>query len=115
MGGRTFKKKIGVGGNGETTKTVTSEKKTAVMEFAPHAADKHQLVTHDTVKEHTLQELQKDLRHGCDLIKCLREGVNTGTPTLKPVRQIEVKGEQSDEEMKMTQDGHDMEWQIERK
>ena len=63
MGGRTFKKKTGVGGNGETTKTATTEKKTAVVEFAPHAAGKHQLVTCDAVKEHTLQELQLSLIH----------------------------------------------------
>ena len=112
MGGRTFKKKIGAGGNSETAKTATSEKKMAVMEFAPHAAGKHQLVTCDAVKEHTLQELQKDPRHGHDLAQCSRKGVNTGTPMVKPIRQIEVKGGQSDKEMKIIQDGHDMEWQI---
>ena len=115
MGGRTFEKKIGVGGNSETTKTVTSEKKIAVVEFTPHAAGKHQLVTHDMVKEHTLQELQKDPRHGRDLAQCLRKGVNTGMPTLTPIGAIEEKGTQTDEEQKMKQDGHDVEWQMERK
>ena len=50
MGGRTFKKKTGGRGNGATAKTTTSENKTAVVEFTPHTAGKHQLVTCDTVK-----------------------------------------------------------------
>ena len=115
MGGRTFKKKTGGCGNSATTKTAASEKKIAVVEFAPHMAGKHQLVTCDTVKEHMWQELQKDLRHGHDPVKCPHAGVNAGTPTLKPIGVIEEKGTQTHEEQKMNQDGHDVEWQMERK
>ena len=115
MGGNKFNKKKGGIGNGKTTKTNTTEKKIAVMEFTLHTAGKHQLVTYETVKERILQEMQKELRHGYDIVKCLRAGANAGIPILKPVRVIEVKGSQSDEQQKIQQEGHDMEWQIERK
>jgi hypothetical protein len=116
MGGKKFIKKNGGNGSGKTnTRTNTPEKKIAVMEFTPHTAGRHQLVTYDTVKEYILQEMQKDLRHGYDIVKCLREGINVGIPILKPIRIIEELGEQSAEEQKIQQEGHDMEWQIERK
>ena len=115
MGGRTFEKKTGGCGSGGTTKSTTSEKKITMMEFAPHMAGEHQSVTHDMVKEHTLQDLQKDPRHGNDLVECPRKGINTGTPTLEPERTIEKSGGQTAEEQKLKQEGHNMEWQIERK
>ena len=115
MGDRSFDKKTGGDGASKTASTVTPEKKEAVMEFTPHVAGEHQSVTHDTVKEHTLQELQMELRHVHDTVKCLRDGVNNGTPMTKPTRKIEALGVQSAEEQKMNQDGHDMEWQTERK
>ena len=110
MVGRTFRKN---GGSGASN--TTPEQKEVVMEFIPHIAGKHQSVTYDTVKEHIMQELQMELRHGCDIVECLRNGVNTGIPITKPTRQIEAAGNQSVEEQKTNQDGHDMEWQIERK
>ena len=115
MGGRAFIRKTGGGGSSKTAKTATPEKKIAVVEFTPHMAGKHQSVTCDTVKEHTLQELQKELRHGHDSVTCLRTGVNSGIPMMKPERQIEALGSQSSDEQRMKQEGHDMEWQTERK
>ena len=115
MGGRAFNRKTGGGGTSETTKTATPEKKVAVMVFTLHMAGKHQSVTCNTVKEHTLQELQKEPRHGHDLVTCLRAGVNSGIPTIKPERQFEALGSQSSDEQRMKQEGHDMEWQMERK
>ena len=91
MAGKKFTKRTGGNGNGKTsTKTVTPEKKVAVMEFTPHIAGNHQTVTYDAVKEHILQELQKDLKHGYDIVKCLREGSNGGIPIMKPIRVIEA-------------------------
>ena len=84
------------------------------MEFTPHIAGKHQSVTYDTVEEHILQELQIDLKHGHEIVKYLRVGTNTGIPISKPVRIIEEKVSQSEEFQKMKQDGHGMEWKIER-
>ena len=114
MTGRKFNNRSGGNGNAKA-KTVTPEKKSAVMEFTPHIAGKHQAVTYDTVKEHILQALQKDLDHGYDIAKCLREGIDKGIPVMKPTRTIEKKGANSDEELKIIQEGHDMEWQIELK
>jgi hypothetical protein len=115
MGGKKFIKKTGSNGSGKSTKTNAPEKKITVMEFRPHIAGKHQLVTYDTVKQHILQEMQKDLKHGYDIVECLREGRDEGIPNLKPIRIIEKTGLQSPEEQKIQQEGHDMEWQIERK
>ena len=110
-GGKFVKKKSG----SKSTKTNTPEKRAVVMEFTPHTAGKHQLVAYETVKEHIFQDMQIELRHGYDIVKCLHEGANAGIPILKPIRIIEVKGTQSDEKQKIQQEGHDMEWQIERK
>ena len=114
MAGKKFNNRSGGNGNAKA-KTVTPEKKVAVMEFTPHIAGKHQAVTYDTVKEHILQELQKDLKHGYDIVKCLREGTNKGIPIVKPTRVIEEQGKSSDQEVKIIQEGHGMEWQIEYK
>ena len=114
MVGRTFRK-TGGSSTSESTSTVTPEKKEVAMEFIPHTAGKHQSVTCDTVKEHMMQELQMELRHGHDIVKNLRDGTNKGVPITKPTRQLEASGQQTAEEQKIIQDGHDMEWQIERK
>ena len=111
MGGKAFNRKTG----GSGSKTASPEKKVAVMEFTPHTAGKHQSVTCDTVKEHMLQELQKELRRGHDSVTRLRAGVNPGVSMIKPERKIEEKGSQTSEEQKMKQEGHDTEWQTERK
>ena len=114
MAGKKFNNRSGGNGNAKA-KTVTPEKKVAVMEFTPHIAGKHQAVTYDTVKEHILQEIQKDLKHGYDIARCLREGLDKGIPILKPVREIELQGILKDHELNIIQEGHDMEWQIEYK
>jgi hypothetical protein len=110
MTGRKFNNNGG-SGSGKTG-TGTPEKKAVVMEFTPNTAGKTQMVTYDTVKEHILQEIQKDLSHGNDIVRCLREGVNKGIPIIKPIREIEVKGSHSEEVLKTIQDGHDMEWKM---
>ena len=117
MVGKTFRNNGG-SGTSETTSAVTPEKKEAAMEFAPHTAGKHQSVTCETVKEHTMQKLQIEPRHGLDLVKCLRDGADNGVPMTKPVRQTQAFGGQTAEEQfdqKLAQDGHDMDCQLDRK
>jgi hypothetical protein len=114
MTGKPFKKRTGGRGSGTSTNTNSPEKKEAVMEFTPHIAGKHQAVTYETVKEHIMQELQIELKHGYDIVKCLRAGLRGGIPITKPIRIIEKKGNHSDETLKVIQDGHDMEWKIDR-
>ena len=57
-------------------KSTTTEYKKQTMEFTPHTAGKHQSVTYDTVKEHILQEIQKDLKNGSDMAVNLRKGID---------------------------------------
>ena len=49
-----------------STETTTHNKETKT-EFTLHTTGKHQSVTYDTVKEHILQEIQKDLKNGSDV------------------------------------------------
>ena len=134
MGGRGYngkrqsQKTSGRGrGKLSTTKTTTTpEKNTATMEFTPHTIGRHQPVTFDAVKEHILQELQIDLKHGRDIVDNLRSGVDEGIPLLKPIRKLEpkmkkkqtkesedlVEVETAPEERKILQQGHDMEWSM---
>ena len=58
----------------------TTEYKKQVMEFTPHIAGKHQMVTYDTVKEHILQEIQTDLKNGSDMAVNLRNDSDDGIP-----------------------------------
>ena len=79
MAGRNSGGRKGRGGR-NTSRTATSaestqqEVKETAMEFAPHTAGEHQTVTCDAVKEHILQEMQKDLKHGYDTVESLRTG-----------------------------------------
>ena len=102
----------------------TTEKKEETMEFTPHIAGRHQKLTYDTVKEHILQELQKDLKNGSDIVVNLRGNTNIGIPVSKPKRKIvrkikTEKGKTADPEdiadAKIEQDRNDMEWQIDLK
>jgi hypothetical protein len=56
------------------------------MEFTSHENGKNQKYTYDTVKEHILEELQKDLRNGSDISVNLRKETDIGIPILKPRR-----------------------------
>ena len=115
MGDGRFSKKRGGRGNGGTPKNTTTEKKAAVMEFAPHTAGKHQSVTYDAVKEHILLKMQKEMRHGHDLVKNLQlHKVYTDVPIVKPERKVEPTNKDADAQ-KIAQEGLDMEWQIDRK
>ena len=117
MVGKTFRNNNG-SGTSKTTSTAPLEKKEAAMEFVPHTAGEHQSVTHETVKEHTMQKLQIEPRHGLDMVKCLRDGADNGIQTTKPVRQTQAFGDQTPEEQfdqKLAQDGHDMDHQLDRK
>ena len=97
MVGKTFGNNGG-SGTSEATSTVTLEKKEAAMEFAPHTSGKHQSVTHKTVKDHTMQKLQMEPRHGLDMVKCLHDGADNGILLTKPVRQTRAFGGQTAEE-----------------
>ena len=69
-----------------SSKNTTTEYKKQIMEFTPHTAVKHQSVTYDMIKEHILQEIQKDLKNGSDMAMNLRKGIDCGIPVRKPIR-----------------------------
>ena len=103
----------------------TTEHKKQTMEFTPHITGKHQSVTYDTVKDHILQEIQKDLKNGSDMAVNLRKDTDARIPIVKPKRQIvkSVKleeGESADPadlliEIRIEQEGYDMEYTIDLK
>ena len=104
--------------NSTESTTYNKEKK---MEFTPHTAGRHQTVTYDTVKEYILQEIQKELQNGSNLSVNLRKGTDVGIPIMAPIRHIfkKVKKEDGsmpeDIEIKIDQEGHDMEYTIDLK
>ena len=57
------------------------EYKKQIIEFTPHIAGKHQSLTYDTVREHILQEIQKDLKNRLDMAMILRQGKDIGIST----------------------------------
>ena len=67
-------------------RNTTTEHKKQTMEFTPHTAGKHQSVTYDTVEEHILQEIQKDLKNGSDLAVNLQKGLDSKILVKKPIR-----------------------------
>ena len=109
--------------NSNSGRGSTTETRKQTMEFTPHIAGKHQTVTYDTVKEHILQEIQKDLKNGSDLAVNLRNNNDIGIPINKPRRQIvkinSERGKKATEEeiadARIEQEGNDMEYTIDLK
>ena len=138
MVGRAYNGRVAKGKGSDRSGTNSSRKDTTeskkqTMEFTPHTAGKHQSVTYDTVVEHILQDIQKDLKNRSDMAVNLRNGVDTGVPIFKPRRQIarriktvfkneeQGEGESSEafddpkEELRMKQEGYDMEYTLDLK
>ena len=92
------------------------------MKFAPHYSGKQQGHTYDTVKDHIIQYVQKNLKNGLDMAETLRSGTYA-TPGIKPVRLIEedrliyqgmtAENKPSSDKMKILQDGNDIEYREE--
>ena len=47
--------------------------KNVELKFVPHYSGKQQMVTYDTVKDHVIHQIQKNLRYGIDMAKALRD------------------------------------------
>lgn len=69
--------------NGATKNTSISDEKL----FALHHPGKPQKVTHDSLKEHLLLQMQMKLKNGSDIADALREGDITFKALTKPTRQ----------------------------
>ena len=81
---------VGKGSDGSensSDRNSTTEHKKQMMEFTLHVAGKHQTVTFDSVVEHTLEELQQDLKNGSDMAVNLRNNSDVGMPTSEPTQQ----------------------------
>ena len=92
------------------------------MVFTPLIAGKHQSLMYNSVKEHNLQQIQKDLRNGSDMSVNLRKDEDSGIPKSKPKRVIakKIKNEEDKEsddpmDLKIEQEGLDMEYTIDLK
>ena len=77
--------------NQNNSKKDNFDYKKQTIEFTPHVAGKHQTVTYDTVKEHILQEIQKELKNGSNIAVNLRKDKKTGMPLGKPKIQMVFK------------------------
>ena len=70
------------------------------MKFTPKLAGVNQDYTYDTVKEHILQEIQKELENGEDMADNLREGKDNRIKQKRPTRyiapKIEVEGKSTE-------------------
>lgn len=62
------------------------------MKFAPKIAGKVQGHTYETVKDHILHELQKDLEFRQDIATNLRNGEDTRIGMEEPEREVAQKG-----------------------
>ena len=118
MAGRNSGGRKGRGGR-NSSRTTTSDKSTqqetkeTTMEFVPHVAGKHQTVTYDTVIEHILQEMQKDLKNGYDTVESLRTGTRKFSLP-EPNRQIATARDLSEtaESVKQRQDSYNFKFNM---
>ena len=112
MRGGNLNNRRGIKGAGKPSAITAKEKEAKVMEFAPHAAGKHQSATCDAAKEHVLQELQTDSDFGHDLADNLRDGADNGMLVAKPERGKAIKTESESDETGTghRQEGSDMEF-----
>ena len=70
---------------GEGTTRGRQNTQKSEMKFAPHYSGKQQGHTYDTVKDHIIQYVQKNLKNGLDMAETLCSGMYA-TPGIKPVR-----------------------------
>ena len=112
-GGRKGRGGRNTSGTAASAESTQQEMKETTMEFAPHTAGKHQTVTHDTAKEHILQEMQKDLKHGYDTVESPRMGTAKFSEP-KPNRQIATKMDttKAPEAIEQRQDSFNFEFNI---
>ena len=68
------------------------------MKFVPKIAGKVQRYTYETVKDHILHKLQKDLEHGKDIATNLRSDADTGIDMKEPIREEAEKKEMTEKE-----------------
>ena len=64
----------------------------------PNVAGKNRGLIYDTVKEHILQDLQKNLNNGSDIVDSLWKGVDAGIRDPKPLRKMAIKKEMAEKE-----------------
>ena len=56
------------------------------MKFVPHQSGKHQSATHDTAKDHVVNQIQKNYKNGNDTATAMREDNCTLSGSTKPQR-----------------------------
>ena len=85
---------------------------TAELKFTPHYSGKQQMVTYDAVKEHVIQQIQKNYRYGIDMAQSLRNMQYTAEPGgTRPVRQIVTMEDLKDEKMTaIKQEGYNIDY-----
>ena len=81
------------------------------MQFAPQTFGRSNAPTCATVKEHTLQLIQKTCTNGHDVATALGSGADVDFDLTKPVRK--VSQQKQPEDKKFEQDGLDIEFQEE--
>ena len=102
--------------NKSTTKTTSSNNKNEEIKFAPYYTGKQQMVTYDTVREHVIQQIQKNFKCGSDMVKSIRDGAYGAIGGGKPVRQLTALRNPADNSVKdemvvkIEQDGYDLEY-----
>ena len=84
------------------------------MKFTPHGIGRDkQTVTFDTVKDHIVQTVQKNYKHGQDIAKSLRDKARINLAPVTPKRTLSTS---TDPVMKsLEQTGHDIMYQEELK
>ena len=107
--GRGRGRSRGTGAGGRSTPSKTPE-----MKFTPHGIGRDkQTVTFDTVKDHIVQTVQKNYKHGQDIAKSLRDEQKINLDARRPMRVVSI--DTDDEVRSMEQTGHDIMFQEELK
>ena len=86
--GRGFGRDKGRGnknsGRGSNEKNNKNNKNNEEMKFAPQTGGKTSKVTFDAVKEHIIVSIEKNCKHGADLVECSEKGNKDHSPA-KPI------------------------------
>jgi hypothetical protein len=84
------------------------------MKFTPHGIGRDkQTVTYDTVKDHIIQTVQRNYKHGLDVAKSLRNEAITDLKDVLPARALSTKADETAKSLEQT--GHDIMYQEELK
>ena len=80
------------------------------IKFYPHGSGAQQSITFDTVKDHIVQQVQKNYKNGIDIAESLEDETMKDLSSMKPTRILSTETEATARAIE--QEGYDIEYKV---